>query len=638
MKYHLTLFLSLPLFLFAQTGPGGVGDATTTIAWLRSGEGLSSTTHDDLISHWNDQLNSHNAGQAGGARPVLKNDAATNLNTVMPLLKTDGVSKHMTIPSHADINLDNAGYNERSIYLVFKTGADIISQQLVYEEGGRVNGFVFEVDGGQAYLSSHKNGAGGYHHDFSTGIVANTPYIAAYIFSANDNEINAYLNSTNIGGFAGALVKMPKHSGAVALGSINGRTVFHDDAVGTGSSQGSNPQVFEGDYAEFILFDKALNKAERIIIDNYLSAKFNISIDAVNDLYTQDDAASGNYDFNVAGIGRADDGSANLDAMGTSRVGINSATSLDNDDFLFWGCDDGIFFNDPSADKPGFVQSRIDRVWRFQEVGDIGNVNIRVDLSGLGSVVAGDLRLLLDLDNDGVFSDEIDGVGSIGGAVYLPALPGEVYEFSGVDPSGSIRFTIGSTNRLTTPLPIELISFDAHLVNGETQISWTTATEVNNDYFELERSADGINFEVIMTVQGAGNSTQQIEYFEVDQHPLAGVSYYRLKQTDFDGSTKTFNLVPVQNTNEAEPTTLLFPNPVGADRGEVNLLLEGFEGYEVLVMLRDIRGRTFFSKVNVIQSGSEVHAVPIDQSIPAGTYLVTASSNNSIYSKQLVIE
>ena len=65
-------------------------------------------------------------------------------------------------------------------------------------------------------------------------------------------------------------------------------------------------------------------------------------------------------------------------------------------------------------------------------------------------------------------------------------------------------------------------------------VNWITATEINNNYFTLERSATGINFEPIGYVQGAGNSTSTINYVFKDRDPLNGIGYYRLKQTDFD--------------------------------------------------------------------------------------------------------
>ena len=84
-------------------------------------------------------------------------------------------------------------------------------------------------------------------------------------------------------------------------------------------------------------------------------------------------------------------------------------------------------------------------------------------------------------------------------------------------------------------LPVELISFIAHSKSKVTNLFFSTASETNNDYFNIERSADGRDFSIIGEIDGAGNSTSEISYEFIDESPLPGINYYRIKQTDFDG-------------------------------------------------------------------------------------------------------
>src|SRR5690554_3697278 len=98
----------------------------------------------------------------------------------------------------------------------------------------------------------------------------------------------------------------------------------------------------------------------------------------------------------------------------------------------------------------------------------------------------------------------------------------------------------------SSSLPIELITFDAYKKDREVELIWKTASELNNDYFTIERSADGFVWENLQTIQGAGNSTQVLDYAWTDLSPYAGISYYRLKQTDYDGTTEVFNIVSVE--------------------------------------------------------------------------------------------
>lgn len=188
-----------------------------------------------------------------------------------------------------------------------------------------------------------------------------------------------------------------------------------------------------------------------------------------------------------------------------------------------------------------------------------------------------------------------------------------------------------------TPLPIELISFTAHVNNDEVTIKWITATEINNDYFTIERSSDIKNWEVITTLNGAGNSTQIIEYYEVDYSPLSGISYYRLKQTDYDGKYTYSNVVPVKYENTTQGNMNLFPNPIAA--GEtLNLSFDEIEEDEVLVVLRDITGKEFYSKLFIGIENNNLIGLPIEKAIPSGIYLITATSENRIYSQKLIVK
>jgi len=98
-------------------------------------------------------------------------------------------------------------------------------------------------------------------------------------------------------------------------------------------------------------------------------------------------------------------------------------------------------------------------------------------------------------------------------------------------------------------LPISLINFDVKQKNDLIELQWSTATEINNDYFTLERSIDGYNWEILAYIEGAGDSNYQIDYDYNDEYPYQGISYYRLKQTDFDGQYEYFAQVAVNFQN-----------------------------------------------------------------------------------------
>ena len=108
-------------------------------------------------------------------------------------------------------------------------------------------------------------------------------------------------------------------------------------------------------------------------------------------------------------------------------------------------------------------------------------------------------------------------------------------------------------------LPIRLAHFYARAGNSQAFLSWRTATETGNDYFSVERSADGRSFAEIGRVAGAGTSFEPRDYAFTDEHPLPGINYYRLRQTDFDGTYSYSHVVTVSTA--APPSVSLFPVP-----------------------------------------------------------------------------
>ena len=101
------------------------------------------------------------------------------------------------------------------------------------------------------------------------------------------------------------------------------------------------------------------------------------------------------------------------------------------------------------------------------------------------------------------------------------------------------------------PLPIQLTSFDPSILSNAVQLQWTTASEINNDFFTIERSTDANNWNAIGVVKGAGNSSNNIDYSWMDNTPVSGDSYYRLKQTDFDGKS-TYSAVKTVKFTKTE--------------------------------------------------------------------------------------
>jgi hypothetical protein len=228
----------------------------------------------------------------------------------------------------------------------------------------------------------------------------------------------------------------------------------------------------------------------------------------------------------------------------------------------------------------------------------------------------------------------IDGFFDIGGD--FDGGTGSVISGSGtIDVAGTVTLS-GSGTITTIVLPVDLLYFNAIFNTDKVDIRWSTASELNNNFFVIERSQDGYNWQEINRVTGSGNSSVIREYFEVDLEPLSGKSFYRLTQIDHNGQSQTFNIVPVENIEEGKVTFNIFPNPTS--QYNISLFFQGFDSEEVLVVLRDMRGKEYYSKVTLIENPNEIQLLSVENNLPAGVYLITASSINELYSQKVTIK
>ena len=109
-----------------------------------------------------------------------------------------------------------------------------------------------------------------------------------------------------------------------------------------------------------------------------------------------------------------------------------------------------------------------------------------------------------------------------------------------------------------TPLGVEMLSFTAHKQGDIVALNWRTVSEINNDYFIVQKSTDGIHFRNIDTILGAGTTTSISDYFTYDESPNIGINYYRLLQLDFDGQ---YSFSEIRSIDFTQESFVLFPNP-----------------------------------------------------------------------------
>lgn len=196
-------------------------------------------------------------------------------------------------------------------------------------------------------------------------------------------------------------------------------------------------------------------------------------------------------------------------------------------------------------------------------------------------------------------------------------------------------FTLGSTDGLVNPLPVTWLYFDGENKGKDNVLVWATASEQNNDYFELERSFDARSWTSIAQIQGAGESTTTLDYSYTDQNAPYGLVYYRLKQVDFDGKSEYApNLVSMRrDLPGGNFDFLLFPNP--SDLGTVRFRAsQGFDSM-AKVSISDMSGKILAQEY--IQIDGQGTSAPVECNFEPGVYLVTVIIDNKMRSKPLVI-
>ncbi|MDQ3682615.1 MAG: T9SS type A sorting domain-containing protein, partial [Bacteroidota bacterium] len=155
-------------------------------------------------------------------------------------------------------------------------------------------------------------------------------------------------------------------------------------------------------------------------------------------------------------------------------------------------------------------------------------------------------------------------------------------------------FTLASV-AYQNPLPVKVLSYTGICNNGITVLKWNTATETNNASFAIERSSDDINWQLIGTLNGAGNSSAVRSYSFSDKEPYKKASYYRLKQTDYDGRFAYSKTIAVKNCREDLIELNIFPNP---SNGKFNMFFKGDEKQIRSVEIYDALGKKVYRSIN----------------------------------------
>ncbi|KJD35759.1 hypothetical protein PW52_08470 [Tamlana sedimentorum] len=413
-----SVFLLLSFITYAQTGPGGVGSndgSSSLIMWYRPDNGLA--VSGTSINSWQNSagLAAFNLISTTTERPTLVTNVVNGYNEI----SFSGTNKLYT---GLTLTTGNFITNQASSFVVSR--ADNTTQQsCVYTTDPLV---------GSTRFSTHIPWNNSVYFDIGTCCNNNarlnvnglnfTDY-SIWSYDANPTTGKQLYQDLNL------LQSRPNTSNYTSHSSQR----FN---LG-GYTSGSNG--FLGDIAEVIIFKEKVNTAQRIIINNYLAAKFNKNL-ASSDIYNKDNGGNGNFDHHVAGIGQATDGSNHTDSQGTGIVRINNPTNLDNDEFLFWGEESANPTYNFSTNTANFTEQLNSR-WYTSRRSAPGRVDIAFDITNFdltGKQTCVPLQLVID--NDGDFSSPDD--------IYDLTITGNIASATNVRIRGNRYFTIRYTDQI----------------------------------------------------------------------------------------------------------------------------------------------------------------------------------------------
>ena len=196
--------------------------------------------------------------------------------------------------------------------------------------------------------------------------------------------------------------------------------------------------------------------------------------------------------------------------------------------------------------------------------------------------------------------------------------------------------TLGNALAGGNPLPIELSYFDARVNGDRVELEWITESELNNDYFSVERSNNGFEFHEIGRVSGKGTTKTETHYNLFDELPF-GKIYYRLRQFDFDGNSTVSRIVSVEtDSNSISNWVSVYPNPVSTKSFHVEVSAVK-QGDFVTFRLTDVTGKKVLDARHITGDGVYKSEIPCD-AMPTGMYILTVTHKSRKSYQRIVIQ
>ncbi len=541
--------------------PGGV--STNLTLWLRADYGLKNggvEVSSGAIDEWENY-----AVNANFSEVTVNNDNPTlvaNDKSYQPAVYFDGVDDNL-MKANVDADVLFSDQNNTVFYVV-RRFPKVATEVLAGWEN---------VGAGQRMGYFENRSVGTMRTDVVSSSVGGTTVIEndnALIVTYNDaTTIDIYVNGVIEGTTGPVTMTAAGNTGDFTLGC---RPVLN---------------AYTQNYtSEYIVFNTSLSATEIAKVQSYLAMKYSITMNdsgggtagdylASDGTTIWDASESPTYNNQVVALGRDDisslyikqskNESDSLIAWVDNLAADNNANTgtITNDiSYVVMGHDGGLKrATGSSTEMPTGIKSRFDREWKITNTNFSDAFHLEFEWDSAGSFDINDVRLLVDSDGD--FSNALvfgpaDGLTFSVGSIIVEGIT-----TAHVPMNTTSYVTLGSVS-LGTTLPIELVGFEADVVEEgrSVKLEWSTASEDDNDYFTIERSPDNVQWDPIIMLPGAGDSNELLDYQAYDDAPLYGLSYYRLKQTDFDGQYSHSDIRQV-TIGDFDETLTVYPNPTG---------------------------------------------------------------------------
>lgn len=611
--------------------PGGVD--SSILLWLRPEVGV--TTSGANVTGWTDQSSASTGVTVYGSPDLVP--IGKNYNPYLLFTYSNGVD--------GGDYLKSSNQNVRSFFTAAQLN-DVTrsSTHMVTYDG-------VTLSQPCAACAIHGGENGGYLAQYNEWGYGNGNFQATGVWRRNGSSTGVSHTTVHSGNF--------DIVGALGTGTGSANSYFGGQNNNLPGFNGRTRDWY-GPVGELILYSGPITATEAGRIESYLAIKYGITLGGdgasgvgysssngnsiwdANSGYHNDVIAIGN-DTNTALLqkqSRTEDDSTRvyIGALAASNA-LNSGAFSSDGAYLVLGHNSGKLCATvgSSLDMPLTINSRLEREWKVVNtaMSDVFNIEVNLNICADPNMVDPDhLRLLVD--EDGLFTD----------ANIYDATSGLTFSYSSgriviygisnsILPQNATRyFTIASIDP-NTPLPIELSWFNAHCVDGQIALQWSTASESNNSFYTIERSEDGDQFEVLVSLPGAGNSSSILHYSYIDLSLNTGPTYYRLKQTDFNGAFSYTDIISVECGLSLD--IQLYPNPA---TDMVFFSHSTAVGDELVLEVMDPNGR-LMSKTDYYNSNAGIKRERLDISgLSNGLYFLRFTDHrmNKVFRLSIVDE